>query len=283
MLPKIKKIKTVITVHDVIPLTHKKEFPVGIKGNLRWRFNKFLLKKMDGIITDSAASKDNIIKVTKISTNKIFPVLLSVDEEFEKLKVDTEKIRRKFDLPEKFFLYVGDVTWNKNLPRIVKASKIAKIPLVMVGKALIETDFDRKNPWNKDRIEVLKLTQNDPLFIKLGFVETSELVALYKMTQALLMPSLDEGFGLPVLEAMSAGCPVITSKCGSLPEVGGDAAMYVEAENVEDIVKNITKIYEDENLRKSLIIKGKKQAEKFSLQRMIENTVKVYEEIGKNL
>jgi glycosyltransferase involved in cell wall biosynthesis len=282
-LPKIKKIKIVVTVHDVIPLVHKKEFPVGLKGNLKWKFNKILLKRTDGIITDSIASKEDIIKVTKIAKSKIFPVLLSVDKEFKSLdiKYSTLDLKKKFNLPEKYFLYVGDVTWNKNLPRVVEAIKSVNIPLVMIGKALVETEFDKNNPWNKDRLKVLNMTKDNSLFIKLGFVGTSELVALYKMAQALLMPSLDEGFGLPVLEAMSAGCPVITSRCGSLPEVGGDAVIYVDAENVDDIARSIVEVYEDKNLRESLIIKGKKQAEKFSLQKMIENTVKAYEGIGK--
>lgn len=278
-IPSKKNKVTVVTVHDFIPLVHKKHFPVGLKGEVKWRINKFRLKKMDGIITDSQASKEDINKIINIPKSRIYPVYLSVDEVFEKIMMDQSEInniQKKYNLPEKFFLYVGDVTWNKNLPRLIAAIDDCKIPLVMVGKALVESNYDTRNPWNKDRIFVTQQTRDNPLFLRLGFVPTPDLVKIYNLALALVMPSLDEGFGLPVLEAMKSGCPVIISRNGSLPEVASDAAEYIVAEDKNDIIRGLKKVDESFEYRKSLGDKGLKQAENFNLKKMIDNTVAVY-------
>ncbi len=277
-LPLIKRTKSLVTVHDVIPLSHAKQFPVGIKGNIKWKLNKALLKQVNGIITDSFASKDQIHKITGISEKKIYPVHLAVDHEFKRLEKGAweNKIRKKYSLPEVFVLYVGDVTWNKNLPNIVVSAKKTNIPLVIVGKALSELNFDVKNPWNSDRKIVLDQTLNNPLFIKLGFVPTDELVEIYNLAQALLMPSFDEGFGLPVLEAMKSGCPVITSDRGSLAEVAGDAAIYVDPDDPESISKAIGLILVSKSLKNELVDKGFEQAKHFSIEKMMKDTITVY-------
>lgn len=272
-------VKTLVTVHDIIPLVHKKEFPGGIKGNLKWMINRSRLKNVDGIITDSFASKEDIVKVVGFNEQKIHVVHLSVDEEFKKLDLsDQEKaaLKSKYGLPDTFLLYVGDVTWNKNLPRLVEAIKKVNVPLVMVGKALTETDFDTSNPWNADRLIIKKGTENDKLFVKLGFVPAEDLVKIYNLAQALVMPSLDEGFGLPILEAMKSGCPVITSNLGSIPEVAGDAALYVDAYNLNDIAVKIQLVVNEEKLRNNLLEKGLIRSEKFSLENMLKKTIAVY-------
>lgn len=281
-LPFIKKVKTVITVHDIVPLMHAKHFPVGIKGNLKWRVQKRLLKRLDAIITDSYASSDDIHEVVGFSKENIHVVYLAADKEFKPLNlssIDRESIVKKYRLPEKFFLYVGDVTWNKNLPRLISAVKKTDVALVMVGKALTETEFDKKNPWNFDRNVVSKEIKDLDQFKRLGFVSNEDLVMLYNITEALCMPSIDEGFGLPVLEAMQSGCPVIASDCGSLPEVGGDAVLFVDAFNEENIAEALLKIHNNSNLRKELISKGLLQSSKFTLRKMIEETSHIYTSI----
>lgn len=277
-LPLIKRTKSLVTVHDVIPLSHAKQFPVGIKGNIKWKLNKARLKQVNGIITDSFASKEQIHKEVGITEKKIYPVHLAVDQEFKRLEKGAweDKIRKKYSLPEVFVLYVGDVTWNKNLPNIVLSAKKTNIPLVMVGKALSEMNFDVKNPWNSDRKIVLDQTLNNPLFIKLGFVPIDDLVEIYNLAQALLMPSFDEGFGLPVLEAIKSGCPVITSDRGSLAEVAGDAAIYVDPDDPESISKAIGQILVSKSLKNELVDKGLEQAKNFSIEKMMKDTISVY-------
>lgn len=281
--PLIKKYRTVITVHDVIPLTHKKEFPVGIKGKFKWGVNRRILLSSDAVIADSEASKKAIHKLLDYPEDKIFVVYLGAADHFREKdlsKNQIEEVRIKYGLPERFILYVGDVTWNKNLPRVVDAiNSIGDIPLVMIGKALADSEYDSTNSWNKDKNYVLKHTDNS-LFYKLGFLPDEDLVSIYKIAEALIMPSLDEGFGLPVLEAMTCGCPVITSKEGSLPEVAGQAAVYVDAYSVDDIKNKINKVFNDSDLKKELSQKSLAQSKKFSIKKMVQDTLNVYSQVN---
>lgn len=280
--PLVKRIKTLITVHDVIPLDHAKHFPVGIKGRLKWSVNKLILRNADAIITDSEASRKKIRRLLGYPLNKIHVAYLAVDKEFQKIdvsEVEQKRLRKEYGLPERFFMYVGDVTWNKNLPRLVDAvNSLKDIHLVMVGKALKEKEFDRLNPWNSDRVYVEKHANSDK-FHKLGFIPNEDLVKLYNMAEALITPSLDEGFGLPALEAMSCGCPVIISREGSLPEVGGGAALYVDAYSTDDIAEKMKQLYKNSSLHKELSKKSLQQSKKFSLEKMAHDTIKVYKSI----
>jgi len=160
---------------------------------------------------------------------------------------------------------------------MIEAIKKTKIPLVMVGKTLVEKHFDKTNPWNKDLVAVQKMTENIDYIHKLGFVPTADLVGLYNTATAFIMPSVYEGFGLPILEAMQSGCPVITTKGGSIPEVAGDAAYYVDGYDTESIATGIEKIFSTKNLQETLIKKGTEQAKKFSWKKTAERTVASYE------
>lgn len=282
-LPIFSKYKTVVTVHDLTPLVFPKYFPKGVRGSFKWFIQKSSLRKANLIIADSMSSKKEIIKFTGIKENKINVIHLAAGEQFRKLKIENLKLKiaRKYELPEKFALYVGDVTWNKNLPRLIEAAKKSRIPLVMVGKALVSKDFDKKNPWNQDLVTVQNSVKEDKNIILPGFVETADLIQIYNLATFLIMPSLYEGFGLPILEAMACGCPVVTSREGSIPEVAGDAAFYTDAYDSEKIAKDMTEVFKNEKLRKELSVKGLRQSSKFSWKKTAEETVKVYESIIK--
>lgn len=280
-LPSKNSQKTVITVHDLTPIIFKEHFPAGIRGNVRWLIQKKRLRSADAIITDSESSKKDITKIVGIEEDKIKVIYLAAPDYFKKMETGNWKIaiEKKFNLPDEFILYVGDVTWNKNLPRIVEAVKKSNFKLVMVGKALINDKYDKSNPWNKDLSIVQKEIENDERFIRLGFVSNEDLNLLYNSASCLLMPSLYEGFGLPVIEAMQAGCPVITSKEGSLEEVAGDAALYTDPFNSDAIAESINKLMEDGDLRKRLSQKGIDRAKNFSWKKTAEETLKVYREL----
>src|SRR3989344_6279151 len=216
-LPIFPSFPFVVTVHDLTPLVFPKNFPKGIKGDIKWQLQKGRLKKARRVIADSLSSGKDIARYAGIEEDKIDVVYLASDEKFKKKELSKEevyKLRKKYNLPENFALYVGDVTWNKNLPRLVEAAKKSRIPLVMVGKALISEDFDKNNPWNQDLITVQNNVKEDKNIILPGFVETADLVQIYNLATFLIMPSLYEGFGLPILEAMACGCPVVASKEG---------------------------------------------------------------------
>lgn len=277
-LPLSKKYKRIVTVHDLTPLVFPEHFPKGIKGAIKWQTQKLNLQRSDRILTDSHSSKKDISKYTGISVDKIDVAYLAAGEEFgvtKNLKLKTEIIV-KYNLPEKFILYVGDVTWNKNLPRLLKAVNKTNIPLVMVGKTLVEENYDRSNPWNQDLVQTQKLASENKNIKRLGFVPGDDLVLLYNTATAFVMPSLYEGFGLPILEAMQSGCPVITTKEGSLYEVAGDAAFYVNAKDIESIADGVIKVFESSKLQDELSIKGLEQAKKFAWQKTAKETVEAY-------
>ena len=280
-LPFFSRHKTIVTVHDLTPMVFPKYFPRGLKGELKWQMQRYALKKANAIITDSNCSKKGIIKYTGVPAERVSVVYLAAGEQFKKLEIGNWKleIKKRYGLPDRFVLYVGDVTWNKNLPRLVEAAKKSRIPLVMVGKALISKDFDKKNPWNQDLVTVQNSVKEDKNIILPGFVETPDLVQIYNLATFLIMPSLYEGFGLPILEAMACGCPVVTSKEGSIPEVAGDAAFYTDAYDSEKIAKDMREIFEDKELRKELSAKGLNQSSKFSWKKTAEETIKVYEKV----
>lgn len=148
----------------------------------------------------------------------------------------------------------------------------------MVGKALVITDFERNNSWNQDLIEVQSLAKNNSEIIRLGFVQMSDLVKIYNLATVFVMPSIYEGFGLPILEAMSSGVPVVTSEKGSLPEVVGDAAYIVNPLDIDDIANGIKKVFEDISLRENLSKKGLSRAASFSWEKTAAETVKIYED-----
>lgn len=278
-LPLRKELKAIVTVHDLTPIKFKKNFPVGIKGYLRWKYNEVLLKKIDRVVVDSKSSKKDVVKIIGLDENKVSVVYLGANPIYKKIEISLNKkkeISEKYGLDNDSFIYVGDVTWNKNLPRIIKAAIKSDVSLFLIGKAITEKNFDTSNPWNKDRIEVQKLITENPKIKALGFVPDEDLSIIYNLATSLLMPSLYEGFGLPVLEAMQCGCPVITSREGSLPEVGGDAVIYADPLSVDSISAEIDKLKKNIKLRKELSEKGLEQATKFSVEKMMIELVNVY-------
>lgn len=280
-LPLYKKFKTVVTVHDLTPIVFSQNFPWGIKGRIKWQMQKFSLRTSNRIITDSNCSKEDIVKHVGINRNLIDVVYLAAGPEFKRLenigKKDWElEIKRRYKLPDRFALYVGDVTWNKNLPRLIDAIKSTNIPLVMVGKNLINENYDRTNPWNHDLNRVHELVKGENKIIRLGFVENKDLISIYNMATVFTMPSLYEGFGLPILEAMACGCPVVTSKEGSLSEVAKDSAYFVDAYNQDSILKGIKEVFNNDKLREELIKKGLENSNKYSWKKTADKTVEAY-------
>jgi glycosyltransferase involved in cell wall biosynthesis len=282
-LPKENRIKKIVTVHDLTPLVFPSEFPSGIKGKIKWQIQKSRLRKISYIITDSESSKKDIVKFTGISSSKISVVYLAAGEHFKVIKSGDQRLKNvkdKYNLPDKFGLYVGDTTWNKNLPRIIQSFIKTCVPLYIIGKAVAEENFDKTNPWNKDLTKVQELIKTSNLINTLGFIPDEDLVCIYNLATFFAMPSLYEGFGLPILEAMVCGCPVITSKSGSIEEIAGSAAFFVDPYKESEIANGIKEVFENEKLRKELSEKGLAQTKKFSWKETAENTVKVYEKIA---
>lgn len=279
-LPLIKKHKTVVTVHDLTPLVFPQHFPAGMKGKIFWETQKIILKQVDAIITDSHASQKDIVKIVRVPEQRVHVAYLAAGEEFRVIKSSGNKaLQTQYKLPEKFVLYVGDVTWNKNIPRLVQAIQEIDVPLVMVGKALVQKDFDKTNPWNKSLVEFHQLIIDDPRIIRLGFIPTEDVVSLYNSATVLALPSLYEGFGLPLVEAMQCGCPIVTTDDASIPEIVDKAAVYVDGYDYKSIARGIKKVFTDTELQKKLSVAGLRQVEKFSWEKTAAETVAVYKQV----
>lgn len=224
------------------------------------------LRKNDKIVTDSEFSRHEISRYTGISTSRISVVYCGADH-WGKVSFD-ESILEKLGLSgRRYLLAVGSTNVNKNLDRLISAYlqlNRPEIPLVLVGGANAKVFSDA------DEIDAVGV-------LRAGYVSDSELAALYSEAIAFIFPSLYEGFGLPPLEAMTFGCPVISSREASLPEVCGDAALYCDAYSVENISECIRQMLDDEVLRISLITAGKARVEKFKWERTAQELLKLAE------
>jgi len=289
-LPFRKRRLLIVTIHDLIPVKYPKHYPPGVKGRLCWEIQKRLLKRADAIVTDSFASKKDIVSLTGYPESKIQVVYLAPGKEFRKLKTGNWRleIEKRYRLPKKFILYVGDVNWNKNIPGLVKACERIRIPLVIVGKQAVNKNIDPTHPENKDLVWLQNYYQNQRpclagrqaetrnLFL-LGFIPTKDLVAIYNLATVYCQPSFAEGFGLPVLEAMVCGCPVVSSNRTSLPEIADGAAVLVNP-SVLGLVRGIKKAIEK---RRELVSKGQKWVRKFSWQKTADKMSRLYSKLVK--
>jgi len=277
-LPCTGKKKFVVTIHDLIPLIFPQHYPSGIKGKIKFAIQKARLKKVSMILTDSECSKKDIIKYLRFPSEKVEVVYLAAANRVKKIsdKQRLEEISKKFNLPPKFVLYVGDVNYNKNLVTLVKACQKIKIKLAMVGKKLGERDFDRGHIENRPLVELNDLIAKGADVLKLGYVAEEELAALYSLASVYCQPSLYEGFGLQILEAFACGCPVVTSNISSLPEIAGDAAVLVDPYKIDSIAVGMKSIMEDRKLKDKMIQAGFKQAQKFSWAKTVAETIDIY-------
>jgi len=281
-LPLRKVLPTVVTIHDVIPLVFPDKFPKGIKGWLKFQPQRFSLKSVSAVITDSQNSKKDISQYLEIPREKIFVVPLAPNKEFKPVKSTklVNSIKVKYSLPDEFILYVGDVNWNKNVEGLIKAMsnvkcQMSNVKLVLVGKA-----FEDKNL--KETRLILQLIKELNLIDQtkiLGWVPREDLVAICNLATVYCQPSFYEGFGLPVLEAMACGCPVVVANTSSLSEICGNAAVMVNPQEVNEMGKELVRVIVDGELRRKLIEKGIEQIKKFSWKKVAEQTVEVYQKV----
>lgn len=245
MQPKTKA-KKVTTYHDVVPL----KYPEWSHPKIVAVHKKRLIlveKEIDMVIAVSEFTKKELIEVSKIPEKKITVVYEAAGEQFKPLPLEeAEQFKKKLKLPENFILSIGGIGERRNLKRAKEAAK--DYNLVITGETM-------------------------------PAIPDEQMPLLYNAASVLLYPSLYEGFGLPILESMACGTPVITSNLSAIPEVGGNAVIYVKAENVEDISKNLKSVMSDEELRNEMRSKGLEQAQKFSWKKAAQETRLIYENL----
>lgn len=279
-LPLIKKWPMVITIHDVIPLLYPTAYPPGIKGSWNLILQKLALKNVSAVITVSEASKEDIIKYLGVPAEKIYPIGEAPAGHYRKINdsKSLKEVKGKYNLPDKFALYTGNVNWNKNLLNLTEGAIAAGIDLVLVGKSF-EEKGNLDHPEMQSFKEFLNHYGKNPQVHILGFVENNDLVIITNLAQVVLLPSFAEGFGLPILEAQICGVPVITSNLSSMPEVAGFGALLIDPGSVESISGAIGKIIKDEKVRDQLIKEGLENVKRFSWEKAAKETVQVYEKI----
>lgn len=278
-LPIRKFSKRIVTVHDIIPLIFPEHFPRGIKGQINLFLQKVALKNTDFIISDSESTKKDIIELLHYPESRIQTIYLAPDVVFKKITAFAQqKAALKFELPKIFCLYIGDVNWNKNLEVLLEAIKISKTPLVMVGSALTDPNLLETQNLNES---IANLGINN-LIIRTGYLDKNDLVAFYNLASVTILPSVYEGFGLPVLESMACGTPVICSKTSSLIEISGELAFYCNPGSAIDIAEKVKKVCSFSNNQKSVLsLKLKDHAKKYTWQKVASETIEVYRKVNK--
>lgn len=268
---------TIATCLDTIGL-HLPEN--GTFGKLFTGYSIRSMRKADKIITISEKTKEDLIQYTRIPEEKIKTIYLGVDAKFKILKEeDIQELKNRYDLPENFILYLGSEQSRKNFIFLIKAFYCLKkkynlkIKLVKAGRSQI-TEKQRKKTF--ELINKLNLTK-DIIFI--DYIPEKDLTTLYNAANLFVYPSLYEGFGLPPLEAMACGTPVITSNTTSLPEVVGEAGIIVDPHNIKELRDAMYNVLKDPELGNELSKKGLKRAKMFSWERTAQETWKVYEDI----
>ncbi len=267
---------TVVTVHDISFVRFPRAFRAANRYYLS-TFTRLSVQRAARVIAVSAHTRDDLIRTWAILPEKITVVPNGLDVAFH--PVDAAAVadfRRRRGLPERFILSVGTLEPRKNLARLVQAYAAAtagerrEIKLVLVGG----------KGWGYQEIfaqvERLGLTR-DILFP--GFVPADELPWWYRAADVFAYPSLYEGFGLPVLEAMASGIPVMTSTVSSLPEVAGDAALLVDPCDVEAMAQAIARLLHDKSLREELVARGLRRAAGYSWARTAIETIAVYQDV----
>src|SRR3989344_566327 len=282
-LPIQKSARTVVTIYDVIPLIYPKHYPSGIRGKVNFFLQKYSLKNVDAIITDSETSKKDIARLLGVPAKKVYVVYGAPADYFNKISVDTTVLRNvvvKYSLPKKFVLYVGDINYNKNISNLIKACRIAKLPVVIVGKNAVEVEkFDLNHPEMSHLSEVINELKNKSLVLRLGFVQNEDLAAIYKLATVYCQPSFYEGFGLPVLEAMAGGTPVVASKTQALVEIAGDAAIFVDPKSPADMADKIRQMTQSLSLQLKFKNLGLEHIKRFSWTKTAKLTIDVYKRV----
>jgi glycosyltransferase involved in cell wall biosynthesis len=285
--PVLNRTRIIVTMHDVIAEHHPELIFPDRKSKFFWNLKqKAAIRQADIIATVSEYSKDQIVDYFGLDESRLRIISEAARPAFCVLKEDDamRDALRRYGLQndKEFVLYVGGISPHKNLSSLISAfdsirTRVAKpVKLVLVGDHS-DDPFFSAYPSLKQQISALGLTDR---IIFTGFVPDKDLAYLYNAAAVLAFPSLEEGFGLPAIEAMSCGTPVAASNCGSLPEVVGSAGRYFDPRNAADIATVITEILNDPALRQSMSAAGVVRATEFMWKKAATETVSIFHELG---
>lgn len=273
--PRFSPVPTVISIMDLSYIYFPELFAKNDLYQLT-HWTSYSAKNARKIFTISESSKSDIMSVYHVKKEDIVVTYPGIKPLLSKTTLPMDQLQKKFNIPKKYILFVGTIQPRKNIGRLIEAfekiqEKNKDVDLVIVGKKgwLYEPIFKLPRDIKiEHRVHFLE------------FVSEADLGMLYENALCFILPSLYEGFGLPVLEAMQHGCPVITSNVSSLPEAGGDACLYIDPTDAHDIAKKISLLIENKKLREELVKKGYTHLKKFSWEKAAKQTLAVLEEVA---
>ena len=281
---KKSKVKTVVTIHDIIFERYPETYNIDERFVHRWKV-KQACKTANAIIAISEQTKADLINYYKIDEKKIFVAYQSCNPIFQQ-KVSAEiiaTVKKRYNLPDKYFLFVSSIAPRKNLISICKALVLLKdkmaIPLVVIGNGKKEKEEAKQFLRSNGIADSVIFLNEMPVSNEESFTSAADFPAIYQQALALVYPSIFEGFGLPLLEALWSGLPVICSNTSSLPEVAGEAALYFSPLDVETLATHLFNIANNPDLVIQLREKGYIQAKKFTPENYANNIINIYQKL----
>lgn len=279
VLPPLTPCRSLVTIHDCIHLL----FPQYLPNRLAYSYARAVIwaavKRADRILTVSDASKRDILRFFRVSAGKVEVIPNGIDERFSLVPSEQEvaRVRERYLLHDPFLLYAGNIKPHKNLERLIDAFHrlrergFDRLKLLIIGNEV------SKYPTLRRTVHRHKLHTHVRF---LGFVPDEMLAILYRLADVFVFPSLYEGFGLPPLEAMASGTPVVTSNLSSLPEVAGNAALLVDPYDPGAIAHAVERLLTDAALRAEMVARGLARASEFSWARSVRRIREIYEEVA---
>jgi glycosyltransferase involved in cell wall biosynthesis len=279
VLPPLVSCRSVVTIHDCIHLM----FPQYLPSRLALAYARTSImmasKRANRVLTVSESSKRDILRFVDVPADKIDVIYNAYDEQFgvEPREEDVVRVRERYQLHDEFVLYAGNVKPHKNLERLIDAFHIVRnrgldhLKLVLIGDEISKYAALRRAVHQHQLHKYVRF---------LGYLPEATLAVMYRLAGVFVFPSLYEGFGLPPLEAMASGTPVVTSNVSSLPEVAGDAAVLVDPYDPVAIADGIYTVLTDEAIRRDLRQKGIARASQFSWEQSVRRVREIYKEVA---
>src|SRR5436190_8132721 len=279
VLPPLVRCRSVVTIHDCIHLMFPQYLPNRLALGYARTSIALAARRATRVLTVSESSKRDILRFVSTESHKITVIYNAYDERFgvEPREEDVVRVRERYQLHDEFVLYAGNVKPHKNLERLIVAFDLVRkrgldhLKLVLIGDEISRYSALRRAVHQHQLHKYVRF---------LGYLPEETLAVMYRLAGLFVFPSLYEGFGLPPLEAMASGTPVVTSNVSSLPEVAGDAAILVDPHDPHAIADGMYRLLTDERLRRDLRLKGIARAHQFSWEASVRRVREIYDEVA---
>jgi len=280
-------VKSIVTVHDIIFERFPETYHFDERYVHRWKI-KYACRVADAVIAISEQTKRDLVNFYNVPEKKITVVYQSCNPVFQRVvsEVERQEVKKIYTLPDQYFLFVSSIAPRKNLIAICKAMAQLKnqlqVPLVVIGNGKKEKQEAKEFMAANGIAHLLILLNELPQSKASRFVTAADFPAIYQQATALIYPSIFEGFGAPLLEALWSRLPVISSNASCLPEVGGDAALYFDPHDSNMLAQHMLQLSSDNDVRNTMIERGITQAKQFSKENYANSMMQVYRNVLKH-